>query len=428
MKALGVGLCVLLTFSVASFGAVQVWSESVVEIGAAILLVLWACLALLNRSVEVRWNSLNWPILGFCAIGAAQLLFHATAYPFLTRTELLRAVTCWAFFFLATQAFQSRGDFNALAWFLILLSFGVSLLGIIQYFTSGDRIYWMQQLAAGVKPFGPFVNRNHFAGFVELTLPTGLALLMLRGIRREQVPLMMLLTLVPISAVVLASSRAGIICAGLEVCGLAVFRLSRQRAERVRIAPVLIAMAAGVILIGWIGVGHAAERFLPSYNTSISMGKRLSMTRGALNIFLAHPVSGAGLGTTIAVYPRYETLYDGRVVDHVHDDYAEALAEAGVLGGVCGLAFLILLFRNARRRLLAEQGHFSRALHAGAIAAVGGLLLHSFVDFNLHIFSNALLFLLQAFVATAPALPAASSPRVFRTRSDLRTRVVVQAP
>lgn len=427
MKVLSVGVCVLLTFSVASFGAVEVWSESVVEIGAALLLVLWACIALLKPDVKVRWNSLNWPILGFCAIGAAQLLLRTTAYAFLTRTELLQAVTCWAFFFLANQAFQSRQEFSALAWFLVLLSFAVSVLGIIQYFTSPGHIYWMSGLAVN-KPFGPFVNRNHFAGFVELTLPTGLAMLTLRGIRREQVPLMILLTLVPISAVVLASSRAGIICVGLEICGIAAFRLSRRRAERVRIAPVAIAVVAGVMLIGWIGVGHAVERFLPSHTAGVPLGKRLSMTRGALNIFLDHSLAGTGLGTTIAVYPRYETMYDGRVVDHVHDDYAEALAEAGVLGGICGLAFLILFFRDARRSLIAEQGHFSRALHMGAIAAVGALLLHSFVDFNLHIMSNALLFLLQAFVATAPSLPVIKSSREFRTRTGAQSPLAVQTP
>ncbi|MGH9566522.1 MAG: O-antigen ligase family protein, partial [Candidatus Angelobacter sp.] len=277
-------------------------------------------------------------------------------------------------------------------------------------------------------PFGPFVNRNHFAGFVELTLPTGLAMLTLRGIRREQVPLMIVLTLVPISAVVLASSRAGIICVGLEICGIAAFRLSRRRAERVRIAPVAIAVVAGAMLIGWIGVGHAVERFLPSHTAGVPLGKRLSMTRGALNIFLDHPLAGTGLGTTIAVYPRYDTMYDGRVVDHVHDDYAEALAEAGVLGGICGLAFLVLLFREARRHLIANQGHFSRALHVGAIAAVGAMLLHSFVDFNLHILSNALLFLLQAFVATAPSLPAGGSSRKLRTRPEAQSRLAVQTP
>lgn len=404
MRALRIGLCVLLTFAVASFGAVEVWSESIVEIGAAVLLAAWACITLLSGEHEVHWNPLNWPLLAFCGIGAAQLLFHATAYSFLTRAELLRAIACWIFFFLSTQAFRRRSELQGLAWFLMLLCFAVSMLGIAQHFTAGSRIYWMRSITVGVQAFGPFVNRNHFAGFTELTLPIGLALLMLRGLRREQLPLIALLTLVPISAVVLSSSRAGIICVGFEICLLAGFRLSRRSADRLRVAPLAIAVVVGVILVGWVGAGNALARFLPARGSGLGPGKRIAMTRGALDIFLAHPISGSGLGTMVAVYPRYETDYDGRIVDHVHDDYAEALAETGLLGGACGVVFLVTLFLGAKRSYLTDQGQFSRALHAGAIAATTGLLLHTFVDFNLHILSNALLFLLEAALATAPAV------------------------
>ncbi len=409
MKALRVGLCILLAFSVLAFGSVEVWSESIVEIGAALLLLLWMFLALRDPALEIRWNPLNWPLLAFCCIGALQLLFHITSYPFLTRTELLRAGACWIVFFLATQAFQSRGELQQLAWFLVLFCFAVSLLAIIQYFTSGDEIYWFRQVASGVKPFGPFVNRNHFGGFVELTLPTGLALLMLRGVKRELVPLTTILILVPISAVVLSSSRGGIVGVAVEICVLTAFRLSRLSSEKLRMAPVAAAVIAAVLLIGWVGAANAVARFLPKTATGVSFGKRAAMARGAIDIFLAHPISGCGLGTIVAVYPRYETMYDGKLVDHVHDDYAETLAETGILGGACGIAFLVLLFLNARRNFKAEQGRFSRALHVGAIVAVIGLLLHSFVDFNLHIFSNALLFLLQAFLATAPPVAAGVS-------------------
>jgi O-antigen ligase len=167
---------------------------------------------------------------------------------------------------------------------------------------------------------------------------------------------------------------------------------------------------AALALIAWVGIGKAIERFstLPSKDVSIS--RRFSMSRGALHMFRDHPVGGTGLGTMVAAYPLYETHYDGLVVDHVHNDYVEALAETGLLGAVCGLSFLWLLFQEARKNFEADQNHFSRALHAGAIVAVCGLLLHSFVDFNLHIPGNALLFLLQAYMATSAPLASKALP------------------
>ncbi len=423
-KLFRLGICLLLAFAVGSYGAVETWSGSAVEIGSAVLLCAWVISALIDSRVGVRWNPLNWPLVAFCGVGAVQLLFHATVYPFLTRTELLCAVACWIVFFLTTQAFRTRDDLEWLAWFIVILCFAVSLEAIIQFFTSNGKIYWFQTIQSGVKPFGPFVNRNHFAGFVELTLPTGLALLMLRGIRRDLVPLMLLLTMVPMSALVLSTSRGGIIGVCAEICVLALFRWSRRRVDKLRAGPIVAAAVAAALLIGWVGARHAISRFEPGAAEELSTGKRISMTRGALHIFLDHPLMGAGLGTTVVVYPRYETMYDGRLVDHVHDDYAETLAETGLLGGACGLAFLILLIRGAKEAYLAEQGHFSRALHAAAIAAVVGMLLHSFVDFNLHIFSNALLFLVQASLATMPAV---ASARAFHYGTERKRSAVLES-
>ena len=171
----------------------------------------------------------------------------------------------------------------------------------------------------------------------------------------------------------------------------------------------ILALSA-LVLVSWVGAGRAIKRFSKISSHEIPTDRRISMFRGAARIFFDHPVKGCGLGTLVDVYPRYETSYDGKLVDHVHNDYIEALAETGILGGLWGLAFLWLFFREARKHFTAEQGHFSRALHAAAIAAVSGLLVHSFVDFNLHIPSNALFFLLQAYVATSPPLPSNALP------------------
>ena len=100
MKAVRIGLYVLFAFSVLAHGVVEVWSESVLEIGASVLLVSWGVLAYWNPEIAIRWNSLNWPFLGVIGIGAMQLALHWSADPFLTRIELLRFAAYFIVFWL----------------------------------------------------------------------------------------------------------------------------------------------------------------------------------------------------------------------------------------------------------------------------------------------------------------------------------------
>jgi O-antigen ligase len=424
MKGIRVGLLFLFAFSVLAFGAVEVWSQSLLEIGASILLISWAVIVYRDKQSTIQWNPLSWPLLGFIALGIVQLAFHWTPNPFLTRLELLRLAAYFIIFFLTVQAFRERADFVKLAWFLIVLGFSVALLGILQHFTSEGTIYWSRQLLQGGDVFGPYVNRNHFAGFIELVAPVGLSLLVFRGLRRDLFPMVGLLTIIPIGALILAASRGGIVSFALEVGVVLVLARTRRGLDGPRIIAMGVVALAAVILVAWLGAGTAIERLSNTRVGNVTVTRRVSMFRGAEHIFRDYPLKGAGLGTIISVYPRYETLYDGYVVDHVHNDYIEGLAETGLLGGLCGVAFLWLLYREARKSFVAEQGHFSRALHASAIAAVCGLLLHSWVDFNLHIPSNALLFLLQAYLATSPPLP--SEVPMKRQRIGSRARAPIE--
>jgi O-antigen ligase len=409
MKALRIGLCVLFAFSVFAQGVVEVWSLSVLEMGAALLLLYWGLFVYRDPRLAIQWNPMNWPLLGFIAIGLLQLAIHSTANPFRTHIELLRLAAYFILFFLSTQVFRERSDFVALAWFLMLLGFSVSLLGVIQHFTSQGTIYWVRHLTQGGDVFGPYVNRNHFAGFIELVAPVGMALLIFHGLRRDLFPLTGLLTILPVGALVLSGSRGGIVCFAFEVGVLLL--LARARRVPGRAATIAIAFVAlcAFAFIAWLGAGKAIERFSKTGLGDVSLSRRATMFRAAAGIFKDHPIQGTGLGTMVSVFPRYDTAYDGLIVDHVHNDYLELLAETGLCGGLCGMTFLWLLFRGALSTFTAEQGYFSRALHAGAIAAVCGILLHSFVDFNLHIPSNAILFLLQSCVATSPPLPSESA-------------------
>ena len=400
------GICLLVAFSVLAHGVVEPWSESVLEIGAAVLLLAWSWMAWTQQDLKLAWNPLLWPLFGFWLVAAFQFVTGMTAVPFLTRIELLKYSALLALFFLCVQSYRTRTQWRSFVWFLLSLGFAVSLFAILQHFTFNGKLYWFRELRYGGIPFGPYVNRNHFAGLMELLIPPGLAIQILGAERRDQLPLVTLFTLLPIGALFLSASRGGIVGFVAEVGFLAILIVARRREKKVLVAGALI-MTLGAILVSWLGIGRALDRFASYKKLEVNEGRRTEMLRDSLHIFRDHPVLGTGLGTLQEVFPLYESVYDGLIVNHSHNDYAEALAETGAIGGLCGLVFLVLLFRLAWKILAVEKDPRSFAYHAGALVACLGLLVHAGVDFNFHIPSNALIFLLQAALATSifPTLP-----------------------
>jgi O-antigen ligase len=400
MKALRIGICMLVTFAVLAHGVVEPWSEAVLEVGAAVLLLLWVWRVSVSSEFKVVWNPLLWPLLGLWGVAALQLAAGITVYPFLTRIELLKYTALLALFFLCAQSYRTLEHWHGFVWFLLILGFVVSLFAILQHFTFNGKLYWVRELRYGGIPFGPYVNRNHFAGLIEMLIPPGIAILILRTERRDQLPLVTLFTLLPIGALFLSASRGGIMSFLAELGLLAILIILRRREGKGLAAAGLIVILA-VALVSWLGIGRAMERFASYKTLEVSEGRRIEMLHGTWRIFLDHPIAGTGLGTLQEVFPLYETVYDGAVVNHSHNDYAEALAETGALGGLCGSAFLALLFWIGWKTLVLEPEARNVAFHAGALVACFGLLVHAIVDFNFHIPSNALVFLLQAALATS---------------------------
>jgi len=406
MSAIRTGICVLVAFAVLAHGAVEPWSEAVLEMGAAVLLLVWAWDVLTNSESKLVWNPLLWPLLAFWLLAAFQLATGITAVPFLTRIELLKYSALLALFFLCVQSYRTRAQWRNFVWFLLSFGFAVSLFAILQHFTFNGKLYWVRELKYGGIPFGPYVNRNHFAGLMELLIPPGLAIQILGAERRDQLPLVTLFTLLPIGALFLSASRGGIIGFVAEVGFLVILIVARRREKKVLFAAAVI-LTLAAILVSWLGIGRALDRFASYKKLEASEGRRVEMLHDSLRIYRDHPILGTGLGTLQEVFPLYETLYDGLVVNHSHNDYAEALAETGSIGGLCGLAFLVLLFWTSWKILKLEGDPRSFAYHTGALVACLGLLVHAGVDFNFHIPSNALIFLLQSALATSafPALP-----------------------
>lgn len=398
MKFFRVAICCLLAFAVLAFGATEEWSQAVLEVAASVLLIAWAIQMFIRKADQLIIAPEFLPLLAFGVVALVQFFFHLTASRYFTRVELQLLATYLIVLFLMAQVFSQRHHWRAFLWFLMTFGFIVSLFAILQHLTFNGKLYWFRVLHYPGYPFGPYVNRNHFAGFAEIIIPFALVPLVLGKVRRERIFLVAIFAIAPIVALLLSASRGGIISFAVEVLILFVLLLVRRVQSTSVIFGALIVLV-GVLIVTWIGANQVLARFSGIQSIEVSAGKRTAMQRDTLRIFLDHPVIGTGLGTLQMVYPPYDSLYDGRIVNHAHNDYLEALAETGILGGFCCLWFLSVLFLHALKGLFNLGTSFGAALNFSGLIACCGLLVHSLVDFNLHIPANALLFLVSAHIA-----------------------------
>lgn len=401
MKAIRIGICALTTFAVAAHGGVEDWASAVLEVGAAVLLIYWGFLVFVGAQRRIHSHPLFPPLAAFTGVIILQLLLKSTVSPYATKVEFLR-LSCYAMLlFLTVQAYRTLAEWRGFVWFLLALGFGVSVFGILQHFTFNGKLYWFREMHYGGIPFGPFVNRNHFAGFIELVVPPGLTALVVGKVGREQRALVALLTIFPIAVLFFSASRGGIISFVVELFLLLIF-LWVGRGERKRL---LIGIWVALLAVGlttWLGVGETLERFSTYREVKLKNDKRVSMAYDTLRIFRAQPLLGTGMGTLQTVFTQYETLYDGKVVNHAHNDYLEALAETGIAGGSCCIWFLSTIFVAGIRRIRRGAGDLQSTLQMGAFISCSGFLVHSLVDFNLHVPSNALVFFLLSGFASGP--------------------------
>jgi O-antigen ligase len=393
-----------LAFAVLSFGAVEEWSQAVLEIGASVLLVLWALRLYRQRSEQLSFPGEILPLTAFGILAIVQLVFHLTASSYYTRLGTQLLLTYLIVLFLMSQAYSRTSHWRGYIWFLMILGFVVSIFGILQHLTFNGKLYWLREMRYGGLPFGPYVNRNHFAGFAELVIPVALVPLILGKVRRERILVVTLFAFVPIVALLLSASRGGIVSFAVEILLLFLLIVVRRIRSRYVLVGGMVVLAA-VMFVSWIGVAQVLERFRGIETLEVSAGKRSAMRQDTLRLFLDHPLVGTGLGTFEMVFPPYDSLYDGRIVNHAHNDYLEALAETGIVGGLCCFWFFVVFLRSSLKGWADQGSSFGSSLNLSGLVACSGFLVHSLVDFNLHVTANALLFFISVHMAAVHFQP-----------------------
>jgi len=421
MRLLRGGLCALIGFAVLAHGGVEEWARAVLETGVALLFLIWALRFYFNDQEQPAFSPVLPPLALFFLVGLGQWFFRTTASSYNTRIELMLLTATLLFLFLCVQVFQTLQDWRIFVWFGMGFGFLVSVFGILQHLTFNGKLYWVRELTYGAIPFGPYVNRNHFAGLMELLIPLALVPLILGKVRRERLAVVTLFAVMPIAALFLSASRGGILSFCAQFALLA-FLILRRRGVTKHLLAVSAVLLTALIIVTWLGVGRILQRFSSMQALEVTAGKRGAMRKGAWHMLLDHPVAGTGLGTFQIAYPPYETLYDGKVVNHTHNDYLEALAETGALGGLCCAWFLAVLLLKSLSLFRQRDFSFPGTLQLAGIVACAGFLVHALFDFNFHIPSNLWLFFLMAHLGTTEIQQSSSMPPVRRHRDTSRNR------
>ncbi len=269
---------------------------------------------------------------------------------------------------------------------------------------------------------GTYVNRNHFAGLMILTLPLGLALLrwhthMLPPAAHWRNQLanglqfglgaggrIFILVLLILLGLVFSNSRGGLLALGLALPFLAL-RLRHQ--ARMHTALPWLGGLAFLGLLLWLGDGGLGARL---GQQGFSDSQRPQLWLDTLHYSQDFWLTGSGAGTFVDVFPAYKSAGLGSALfEHAHNDYLETLAESGLIGSLLLAGFLFsacrLLFHPCRHPAL---GHH---LALGSLTGAGALLLQGLVDFNLRIPANAAYFYVVLGLGVAAAhLPHRHAP------------------
>jgi O-antigen ligase len=420
--ALLTGACAVLLLGPLAFGAVEPWSIFALEACALLLVAVWTYRQCIRRELDLSGNVLYLPMAAFFALVLVQWVVGTTAYRHVTYSHLLLYCAYGMLVFVVTQTLHRSSQFELMAKLFTGYGLLVALFAVLQGMAPNGKVYWIRTLEQGGLVYGPYVNHNHYAGLMEMLTPFPLVLAATRFTDGNRKIAVAGIAALMAASIFLSGSRGGMAAFVVQMAVLS-FLLVRKREGSWKQPLMLGAFLAMVIVfLLWMGNNELTQRLTSIHSDAreeISGGVRLTIDRDCLRMLIQRPFLGWGLGTFPIVYPEFRSFYTNMFVNQAHNDYLQLLVETGLAGFSIAVWFLVLVFRQAAGKLRNNDWteSASGALTAAALLGCVGILVHSFLDFNLQIPANAALFYVLAAIATSKPLQESQRRRGLRRHS-----------
>lgn len=409
--------CAVLLLGPLAFGAVEPWSIFALKACAVLLLAAWASRQWLNHEISVSNNALYRPMAAFFALVLVQWFVGTTAYRHVTYSHILLYAAYGMLAFVVTQTLRRGSQFELLATVFTAYGAVVAVFALLQGMAPNGKLYWIWALEQGGSIYGPYVNHNHYAGLMEMLTPFPLVLAATRFTDGNRKIVVAGVAALMAASIFLSGSRGGMAAFVVQMVMLGVFLVRKSEGSWKQ--PLMLGgfLAVVIVFLVWMG-GNELTRRLASIHSEareeINGGVRLTIDRDCLRMLFKRPFLGWGLGTFPIVYPEFRSFYTTFFVNQAHNDYLQLLVETGLAGFSIAAWFLVLVFRRSAAKLTNWTQTASGAMTVAALLGCVGILVHSFLDFNLQIPANAALFYVLCAIAASQPLHESQRRRVVR--------------
>lgn len=286
-----------------------------------------------------------------------------------------------------------------------------ALLGLMQYGGGVESMLRLPNAPMSADAVGTYANRDHLAGLLEMALPLCIGLIFATIVQKGSVRrhartiqqklalmaashfhkafLYALVAIVVLLGLIFTRSRTGNFLAMLAIFLSAIAFSARLGGKNAYgLMGILSAVAAFLALE--IGMVPVINRFILEDPLADARWLIFQDTIAAAAQFF--PL-GSGAGTFVHVFPRFQTTaFSGVFVNHAHNDYLEWLLEGGLVALLLIAGYILFYIKNWF--LVWRRGPWRTLnfIQVGAGIGIFCMMLHGFVDFNLHIPANQIYF------------------------------------